>query len=322
MAKNNLLSHPDRPLLDLGSLPLPDRKSRLTRGFSILGMPGDVAETTRGCPNKCKFCSITRMYGNSFRKFPIERVLRDLRSIRDAGTKAVFFADDNISWDATHFRQVCQAISRNGLNDLTYVTQLSALSIAENPEIVADMERANFRVAFVGFESMLPEALKGMKKPANPEINRQAAALLRRHHIAIFAGFIVGYPEDTRESVKKQFELIRQLKPDAIYASIMTPLPKTVLRQEMLEAGLVTNPDDYRRYDGFSANIRTNHLSQRELERTQKIEALRFCFYPSVVFNNTLLKDYMWEYLGDALKVITGAIRDLRRPTSRHQLDL
>jgi radical SAM superfamily enzyme YgiQ (UPF0313 family) len=263
------------------------------------------------------------MYGGvSFRKFPIERVLQDLRNIRDAGTKAVFFADDNISYDATHFRQVCQAISQNRLNDLTYITQLSALSIAENPEMVADMEKANFRIAFVGFESMLPEALKEMKKPTSPEINRQAAALLRRHRVAVLAAFIVGYPEDTRNSVKKQFELIRQLKPDAIYSSTLTPYPKTALRQELIDAGLVTNLDDYRRYDGIAANIRTHHLSQRELERTQKTEALRFNFYPSILFNNTLVKNYLWQAIVRQTKIITGAALDLQWPRPRRQLDL
>src|SRR4030066_226367 len=180
-------------------------------------MPMDVAETSRGCPNNCKFCSITQMYGHTFRRFSVARIISDLKAIRDQGFKAVFFVDDNITYDIDHFRQVCQAIVQHQLDDLCYLTQVSAAGIAQHPELVADMDRANFRITFVGFEAMDPDALKGMKKPTNPELNRRAAALLRRHRIAIIAGCIFGYPEDTREGVINTWQMIADLQPDLIY---------------------------------------------------------------------------------------------------------
>jgi radical SAM superfamily enzyme YgiQ (UPF0313 family) len=182
----------------------------------------DVAETSRGCPNNCKFCSITQMYGHTFRRFSIERIIADLKAIRDQGFKAVFFVDDNITYDIDHFRQVCQAIVQHQLNDLCYLTQVSAAGIAQHPELVADMDRANFRITFVGFESMDPNALKDMKKPTSPEFNRRAAALLRQHRIAIVAGLISGYPEDTRETVTHNWRMIEDLQPDLIYSQYLT----------------------------------------------------------------------------------------------------
>ena len=128
---------------------------------------------------------------------------------------------------------------------------MSAVGIAQHPELVADMDRANFRIAFVGFESMDPEALKDMKKPTSPEFNRRAAALLRQHRIAIIAGLIMGYPEDTRESVIHNWHMMEDLKPDLIYSQYLTPYPKTLVRQELMEAGLVVNADDYAKYDNF-----------------------------------------------------------------------
>jgi hypothetical protein len=236
--------NPNRPLLELDTLSLPRRQARLANGFYFLEMPMDVAETSRGCPNNCKFCSITQMYGHTFRRFSVERIISDLKAIRDQGFKAVFFVDDNITYDIDHFRQVCQAIVQHQLNDLCYLTQVSAAGIAQHPELVADMDRANFRITFVGFESMDPDALKGMKKPTNPELNRRAAALLRQHRIAIIAGLISGYPEDTRETVIRNWRMIEDLKPDLIYSQYLTPYPKTPVRQELLEAGLVVDVDD------------------------------------------------------------------------------
>ncbi|MGQ9689309.1 MAG: B12-binding domain-containing radical SAM protein [Desulfobaccales bacterium] len=258
--------NPDRPLLDLEQIQLPRREARLAHDSFFLDMSMDVAETSRGCPYNCKFCSIKRMYGNTFRRYPIPRIIEDLQAIRRRGTKSVFLVDDNITYDIDHFRQVCRAIVEHGLNDLCYLTQVTAVAIAQNPNLVAEMDRANFRIIFVGFESMEPAALKGMKKPTSPAINRQAAALLRQHKMAIIAGAIVGYPDDDRESVIRQMRQIWGLRPDSLYAQILTPYPQTALRQELLDAGLIVNLNDFRTYNGFESNIRTKYLGCKELE--------------------------------------------------------
>lgn len=293
----NWLHNPDRPLADLEQLPLPNREARAAQGFHFLGIPLDVAETSRGCPYNCKFCSITRMYGHTFRRFAVDRIIADLENIRRLGSSAVLFVDDNITYDIDHFRQVCQAIVRHGLNNFYYSTQVSAVGIARNPELVADMQRANFRTVFVGFESMTPASLKAVNKPTSPEINRQAAALLRQHDIGIIAGAIVGYPDETRESIRQNFQSMRTLKPDMYIAQYLTPYPKTLLWQELLDAGLVVNKNDFRHYDGFSCNIRTRYLSRDELYQALKIESLRIFFDLSTIRNNFYLRNHTWAFL-------------------------
>jgi radical SAM superfamily enzyme YgiQ (UPF0313 family) len=296
--------NPLRPLMDLDGMAIPDRRARLKSDFFMLHLPMDVAETSRGCPYNCKFCSITQMYGRTFRTHSEDRIIADLYSIRHQGSKAVFFVDDNITHDIDHFKRVCRAIVRHGLNDMHYLVQVTAVGIAQNPDLVADMDRANFRFVFVGFEAMTPQALKGVNKPTNPEINRKAAALLRQHGMAIIAGCIVGYPEDTAASVKENLRLIRSLKPDMIYAQYLTPYPKTVLREEMLAAGLVTNLDDYSKYDGFSCNIRTHHLENTDLYRVLKREMVLSHFDPSLIKANFFLRKCPRPFLKGVVKAI------------------
>ncbi|HSO20636.1 MAG TPA: B12-binding domain-containing radical SAM protein, partial [Desulfosarcina sp.] len=52
---------------------------------------------------------------------------------------------------------------------------------------------------------------------------------------------------------------------DTAYCQILTPYPKTGIRRELMDAGLVVNPDDYTRYNGMWANVRTRHLSAERL---------------------------------------------------------
>lgn len=282
--------NPDRPLLDLAALPLPRREARLRQGFFFFDQSMDVVETSRGCPYNCKFCSITGMYGRTFRPFPLERTLADLEAIRGQGTQAVFFADDNLTFDIDHFQQLCRAIVDRGLNDLRYATQASAVGLARHPGLVAAMKQANFWMVFVGFESMSGANLQGMYKPTSPEINRRAAALLRQYDIGMIAGVIFGYPEETRTSITRNYRLMKKMRPDLIYSQYLTPYPKTRLRQEMLEAGLVVNPDNFRTYDGFHCNIRTHHLSQAALYRGLKRESLKSYFDPSLYVGNFYLR--------------------------------
>jgi radical SAM superfamily enzyme YgiQ (UPF0313 family) len=315
--------NPDRPLLDLDDLPLPRRQARLAQGFYFLDMPMDVAETTRGCPYDCKFCSITRMYGHTFRRFPVDRILADLNNIRRQGFKAVFFVDDNITYDVAHFRRVCQAIVQHDLNDLTYLTQVSAVGIARHPELVADMDRANFRIVFAGFESMDPDALKGVKKPTSPELNRRAAALLRQHNMAIIAGVIVGYPEDTRESVIQNWRRMIELRPDMVYAQYLTPYPKTAVRRELLEAGLIDYLEDWPRYDGFTCNIRTRHLSRDELYRLLKSLAARSNFNPALIRVNYFLRHHPGHFVRAVAKAVLTNIYNVLTARQRSlRLDL
>ncbi|HEY7159757.1 MAG TPA: cobalamin-dependent protein, partial [Acidobacteriota bacterium] len=117
-------SHPDNaPLLELDQLPLPRRDIRVLNRFHYLKRSFDLAETTRGCTFPCTFCSITRMYGKSFREFPIERIIDDLKQIKKRGTHGVFFVDDNITLNVPRMKVLCEEIIRNGLNSMDYMTQ-------------------------------------------------------------------------------------------------------------------------------------------------------------------------------------------------------
>ena len=303
-SQGSWIHNPKRDLTDITKLPLPDRNSRLDDSFNILNQSMDVIETSRGCPNNCKFCCITHMYGHSFRPFPLERVIADLKNIKANGTRSVFIIDDNITHSIDHFKNLCNAIIDNNLNDLSYMTQVTAAGMANNPDLVALMDKANFRIIFVGFESMDPDVLRAIKKPTSPKINQQAAAILRKHNMAIIAGTIVGFANDTKESIRKQLQQIRSLVPDSIYVQYITPYPKTVLREEMLADDLVVNKDDFSQYNGFSCVVRTKHLSQEELYKAKKIECLKPYFNLKMIWKNHFLRNYFWDFVIHESKTI------------------
>src|SRR5438045_3168364 len=98
----------DRPIAPLASTPprLPNRAARVLGGYTLLGRPVDVVETSRGCTYDCSFCSIIEMRGRNFHVWPIARVIDDIRDAHARGARAVFIVDDKFTLDIRRFQAI------------------------------------------------------------------------------------------------------------------------------------------------------------------------------------------------------------------------
>ena len=134
---------PNRPVngLDDGAIALPDRGARVLTGYTFLGRPIDIVETSRGCTYDCSFCSIIEMRGRNFHTFDFSRVLADIGDARRRGARAIFLVDDNITLNVGRFEGLCQAIIDAGLNDVHYIVQAMTSSIADHGETLAPLMR-------------------------------------------------------------------------------------------------------------------------------------------------------------------------------------
>jgi anaerobic magnesium-protoporphyrin IX monomethyl ester cyclase len=304
--------NPASALSDLETLKLPDRDGRLLGEGRLLGLAFDCAETSRGCTLGCRFCSITRMYGKAIRLFSLERVLEDLRRIKARGSRGVFFVDDNITLKVERLKELARLIVRHGLNDLDYLIQASVRGIASDPELAPLLARAGFRWVFLGIESGLPRNLKDLGKGGGPDDARRAVRALREQGIGVFGGFIVGNPDDTREDIRRTFRYALELGVDQPMFQTLTPYPKTATREQLLAEGLVINPDDFSRYNGFTCNIRTRHLSSRQLTRALFWEGLRLYFHPRYLAGSRFwrYRPALWPALvANNFRYLAGAAR-------------
>lgn len=288
-SKDGWRHNPPRPLAPLDALALPNRGARLITRFLSVDGPCDTLETSRGCPHACTFCSIHAMYGAQQRVFPLARIEEDLRCLQRRGARFVMITDDNLACNPPHWRAVCELICRMGLTRMRFVVQLGAQPLAAQPEIVALMARAHLNVVFVGMESLQDTRLSLMHKPATAEINRRAVEHLQRNGIAVIAGLIAGFPHDTRASIHADAVAARRLRPDSFSMQILTPVPGTAVRAQLLQQNLVTC-FDYDRYDGVHANVRTHTLSQAALQRCVVRETFRTILSPAFIARNRLLR--------------------------------
>jgi radical SAM superfamily enzyme YgiQ (UPF0313 family) len=155
------------------------------------------------------------------------------------------------------------------LKDLLFTTQASPIGFAQRPGIAEKMEKAGFVSIFLGIENASARSLKSIHKPNTLELIRRGVAELQSRNITIIAGIINGLPHDDAASIRENYEFIKSMGITSVMDQLLTPYPKTPLREEMLAAGLVANHDDFRWYDGYFGNVRTEHLSPQELNFTR-----------------------------------------------------
>jgi anaerobic magnesium-protoporphyrin IX monomethyl ester cyclase len=269
--------NPPRPTrrLEDDALRLPKRSARVLTGFTLLGRPIDVVETSRGCTFDCSFCSIIAMRGRNFHRRGFERVLADIRDAREHGARAIFIVDDNVTLDVRRLEALCDAIVEAGLHDVEYVVQAMTSSIADHGATLAPrMRRANFRYVFLGIENVLADDLGFLKADAKNRRHEngraagnatlQAIEHLHANGMIVVGGLIVGNPGDTRESIEANLEFARR-HVDWPYIQHPTPYPGTPMTSDLLERGLVLH-ERFEEYDGTTAVVRSEALDADEIE--------------------------------------------------------
>jgi radical SAM superfamily enzyme YgiQ (UPF0313 family) len=258
-----------------GDLELPDRAARVLTGYTFLGRPIDIVETSRGCTYDCSFCSIIEMRGRNFHTFDFTRVLADIADARARGARAIFLVDDNITLDVARFEALCRAIVAAGLHDIHYIVQAMTSSIASHGATLAPlMRQAGFRYVFLGIENILDEDLAFLRataKNARREGGRrvgnatlQAIDALHREGLCVVGGIIVGNPDDTRASIDANLAFARRYV-DWPYIQHPTPYPGTPMTEDFRRRDLIVN-DRFEEYDGTTAVVRTAHLDAEEIE--------------------------------------------------------
>jgi radical SAM superfamily enzyme YgiQ (UPF0313 family) len=128
------------------------------------------------------------------------------------------------------------------------------------------MAAAGFRSVFLGIEN---GSVKNMSSAGKGDIVAYAKKAIENCHkygMMVIGGLIFGFAEDDEASIRENYEFFKEIGADASYCQILTPYPKTAMREQLIEQGLVTNTTDYKKYSGLWANVRTKHLDSDQLQ--------------------------------------------------------
>jgi len=198
----------------------------------------DSLQTSRGCPFDCDFCSVTRLYGGEYRYKPLDRIRKELESLR---TKNVLLVDDNILGVGKKAEQralrLFEVLGEYGLH---WIAQTS-INIADNSDILRLAKDSGAECFYIGFESLNEDFLRAANKRQNlkkgTESYKDVIKKVHDHGIAVLASFIYGTDFDTRASLLRLADFISESKIDAASVKPLTPFPGTRLYERLRQEG-------------------------------------------------------------------------------------
>ncbi|MDQ3801392.1 MAG: radical SAM protein [Acidobacteriota bacterium] len=222
----------------------------------------------RGCPFSCSFCTIINVQGRKSRSRTADDVEGIIRANLAQGIHSFVITDDNFArnknWEPIfdrliHLREV------EKLN-IKFSIQIDT-GCHRIPNFIEKARRAGVKRVFIGLENINPKNLVGARKNQNKITEyRQMLIDWKRAGVMIFCGYIIGFPNDTRESILNDVRIIqRELPIDIMEYTCLTPLPGSQDHREMYEAGLPMDAD-LNKYDVNHVTIPHPLMSREEWE--------------------------------------------------------
>jgi hypothetical protein len=200
----------------------------------------------RGCPYQCSFCTIINVQGRKSRYRSPDDVERVVRLNWTQGIDRFFITDDNFArnkeWEAI-FDRLIKLREQDGI-PLGMLIQVDALC-HKIPNFVQKAKRAGVTRVFIGLENINPDNLAAAKKRQN-KITEYREMLLawKLQGIMTLAGYILGFPADTPETIRRDIAIIQKELPlDILEFFCLTPLPGSEDHQILWRNGTAMDPD-------------------------------------------------------------------------------
>jgi hypothetical protein len=216
-------------------------------------------QTTRGCPYQCYFCEVTALYGGKYRFRPIADVIRDIQA---AGTKLVWFVDDNITAHRQRALELFRAIKALGIQ----WTGLSNLWLGRDEEMLDLMIESGCVHLNIGLESIHQDSLRAMNKRSNLSLDAvECLGALRDRGLFYSANVIFGTDSDDTSVFAETAQWLIDQQVPLLFAFVQTPRVGTQLRSDLLSQGRILH-DDWTQYAGDHCVFEPRHMSPGELE--------------------------------------------------------
>jgi uncharacterized radical SAM superfamily protein len=235
----------------------------------------------RGCPYQCSFCTIINVQGRKSRRRTADDVERVVRQYLAEGIFHYFLTDDNLGrnkdWEEI-FDRLIMLREQEGIR-IHLSIQVDALS-HKIPNFVAKAARAGVERVYIGIDSINPGTLVAIKKRQN-KITEYRQLLLDWKHAGVitFTQYILGFPSDTADSIRRDIEIIKkELPTDMMLFYVLTPLPGSEDHQTLWKRGVPMDAD-MNSYDSEHAVTDHAKMTRAEWEGVYR-EAWRTFYSP------------------------------------------
>jgi len=217
-------------------------------------------QASRGCPHKCKFCSMRNIERTKFRPRPIENVIDEIKSIKK---KNLFFVDSSLTINPNYSKSLFQEMI--GLNK-RFECFGNVNIFAEDEEFLKLASEAGCISWLVGLESLSQENIDIMDKVTNKvEKYERSIQNIKKYGMMVTGLLMYGFDNDTTDVFNNTFQSINKWDLDSASFSIVTPYPGTSIFKQLKKEERITSYD-WKRYTEGYVNFKPKNMTAEELQ--------------------------------------------------------
>ena len=232
--------------------------------FILPGSRLGAVATSRGCRYGCTFCSQQKFWGQSWRAQSADSVVREVEELhRDYGVDVVLFTDDYPTPDRERWERMLDLLIEKDL-DVKILMETRAADIIRDEDILWKYRKAGIIHIYVGTEAASQTTLDLIRKELTIEESTEALRLCREHHIITETSMILGFPDETPESIDRTIDQALAYNPDFAHFLAITPWPYADIYTE-LEPFIVET--DYRKYNLVDPIIKPRTMTTEEVDQ-------------------------------------------------------
>jgi anaerobic magnesium-protoporphyrin IX monomethyl ester cyclase len=226
---------------------------------SVLG----AVSTSRGCNHNCTFCSQQKFWNQTWRSRRPENVVTELSHLNKTyGINVFLFTDEYPTKDRDRWEEILDRIIMSDL-DIHILIETRVEDIVRDEDILHKYRQAGVIHVYVGAEATDQMTLDKLNKEITVSQSRQAIELIGKHGMISETSFVLGFPEETRDSIEATYRLAKQFNPDFAHFLAITPWPYADFYDEVKDRIVVT---DLRKYNLIEPIIEPHALSLHDID--------------------------------------------------------
>jgi anaerobic magnesium-protoporphyrin IX monomethyl ester cyclase len=259
-----------------------------------------AVSTSRGCSHDCTFCSQQKFWKQTWRGRRPERVVEEIGDMyRQWGINVFLFTDEYPTYDRDRWERLLDLLIAENL-PIHILIETRVEDIIRDKKILPKYRQAGIIHVYVGAEATDQGTLDRINKDITVSESRHAINLLAEHGMISETSFVLGFPEETPESIERTFQLAKEFNPDFAHFLAITPWPYADFFHEVKDHIHVT---DYRMYNLIEPIIKPEAMTLEQIDLAI-IDCYRRFYMPKMLAFRKIKDPFRKDYLLTSMKLI------------------
>jgi anaerobic magnesium-protoporphyrin IX monomethyl ester cyclase len=296
--KNEIIDTEPRPFIkNIDDIPFPSRDLLPMHLYKFNEVRYTAMLTSRGCPFKCSFCSSSRLFGGYWRGRSPENVLEEMKIIyEEYNIKNIEFIDDTFTLNQERAEKICDEIIKQGW-DITWGASSRVDTLSK--KLAEKMKKAGCWIIYLGIESGSQRILDAIGKRITLEQVEKAVKILKDAGIQVLGSFIIGFLQDTTETIKETIKFAKSLNLDYAQFSILSPYPGTPIFDYAKKNNMLLT-EDWSKYTATEPIVKIEGVSEKEIKALFQKAYITFYLRPRIIMK--WLRDRQFSFMKSGIK--------------------